>query len=270
MRGIMLGLLSVLLSSSAAADEIVLKNGKTVEWASMKDLGDTYDVETKTGERMKIDKNDIARVVVIPQRVEGPLTGASFSFDKKTKLVTRDLLAEIDPKRDTVTGDWKKAAGALNGVPVGGAIAKLQFAGIVLPDEYDITLVTERKTGANQLTISLFSPLGKRFNLNMDTLSSQWTGIYLAGGKQTEEKASIPGKFFETGKTRTLQIMVRKDAFVLQSDGKDYIVWKGDWSRVVAPDPNQWGVPNEKAMYLAVLPGATYSITRLTVTLPKL
>src|SRR5205809_7329509 len=88
------------------ADEIQTKDGKKVEFKVLTDEGDSWELTTPQGTKVTIKKSDFDRF--IPGGVkETPLTGASFTFDKKRKLDKVDLLAKFDAKKDGLTGTWK-------------------------------------------------------------------------------------------------------------------------------------------------------------------
>ena len=50
----------------------------------------------------------------------------------------------------------------------------------------------------------------------------------------------MPGHVFTKGMAKTFVFMVRKEAFIVQLDGKDWFTWKADWSQVRLADQNPW------------------------------
>src|SRR5437016_7617002 len=108
-------LLAPLWPSAIHADEIQTKDGKKIEFKLLADEGDFWELTTPQGTKVTVKKADFDKF--IPSGVKDvPLTGASFTFDKKRKLETVDLLAKVDPKKDGITGTWKAVGGGLNGV----------------------------------------------------------------------------------------------------------------------------------------------------------
>lgn len=77
---------------------------------------------------------------------ELPLTGASFTFDKKRKLETIDLLARFDPRKDELVTSWKMSGAPLVGTGAVNHIATMQMT-YTPPEEYDLTMALEHKDG---------------------------------------------------------------------------------------------------------------------------
>lgn len=200
---------------------------------------------------------------------ELPLVGANVAFDKKLKMLTIDLLATIDPKRDGITGAWSWGKQHdLVGAPPMESMAKCQIANYVPPAEYDLTLVLSRKEGGNGINIGLVSPVGQQFVVSVDVMAGTITRFDTGEGEAEEKKTgrSWPGRFFENGKPRTLTFMIRNDAFVFQADGKDFMSWKGDWKKV----PNAAGmVQKNSCLFLVAYSNGVYDLSRITLTAPK-
>src|SRR5882724_790673 len=122
-------LITLLLVLPVSADDLVMKDGKTIEWTSLKDLGESYEVETKAGVKMEVKKSEISKIDFRSRnsdtsnaaKADAALTGATFSFDKSIKLTQFDLIKGIDPKA-AASGEWKVAAGVLfcDGSKLGG------------------------------------------------------------------------------------------------------------------------------------------------------
>jgi hypothetical protein len=256
----------LLLSVPAWPDEIQTKDGKKVEFKTLVDEGDYWDLTTSQGTKVTVKKADFERF--IPSGVkETPLTGAAFTFDKKRKLETVDLFSKIDPKKDIVVPTWKFAGGSLVGTGVRDAAAKLE-ASYTPPEEYDLTLVLERKeTGAEvpYFVVGLVGG-GKQFTFILERNLGQ-SGLWLFKGQNAIDSGlGVPGQVFTKGKARTFVFMVRKEAFIVQLDGKDWFTWKADWSQVSFE--GQFAVPSKSNLFFGV--GiATYSVTKAVVTAPK-
>src|SRR5436189_6406953 len=93
--------LCILLALPALADELVLKDGKRVKWTVLKDLGDSFEVETADGVKIEIKKSDVAKFesksVTAAKREEAAaagaaITGATFTWEKGRKLNQFDIL----------------------------------------------------------------------------------------------------------------------------------------------------------------------------------
>jgi hypothetical protein len=246
------------------ADEIQTKDGKKIEFKTLTDEGDYWDLTTSQGTKVTVKKADFDRF--IPGGVkETPLTGAAFTFDKKRKLATIDLLAKVDVKKDGITGAWKQAAGAVVGTGGTNLVAKLASA-YTPPEEFDVTVEATRKEGLEDLGVGLIGG-GRQFSFQFDTLSGSFSGPdKIDGADPHTSGVSVPGKFFTNGKPRVITIMVRKEVLIVQADGKDFFAWKADWNRVSLHPI--LAMPSKNTLFLAT-GAASYQITRWTVTAPK-
>ncbi|MBI3857692.1 MAG: hypothetical protein HY293_18580, partial [Planctomycetes bacterium] len=146
-----------LAAAPLSADELVLKDGRTIEWTNLKDEGDTYEVTTPQGTKLSIRKEDVESFT--KKKAPELLTGATITFDKKKKLETVDLLAQIDIKKDIVSGPWRFGGRLLSGGPgQAESLSKLQIGGFqAIPEEYDLTMVVERKEATNGFFVVLIS-----------------------------------------------------------------------------------------------------------------
>jgi hypothetical protein len=250
----------LLVAAPAWPDEIQTKDGKKVEFKTLVDEGDYWDLTTSQGTKVTVKKADFDKF--IPSGVkESPLTGAAFTFDKKRKLTTVDLLSKFDPK-NILDGSWKLASGALVGARTTSGNAKLELK-YTPPEEYDLTMVAERKetTGAAPGFVVGLVGGGRQFGFFFDRATGLNGPIDVAG-----ETLETPGRVFDKGKPRTLTFMIRKEALIVMIDGKDYMGWKADWSKV---SMNAFfGVASKNTLFLT-LESATFSISKLVVTTPK-
>jgi hypothetical protein len=235
---------------SAFSQEIILKDGKKFIWKEMSDQKDSVNIQTPEGKTLTIQKAEIAKITVAYEPPAMPLTGASFTFGKKKTQVT-NLLARVDPKRDTFIGLWKMNAGALcNSVTrnVGGVEwGRLILDAPSIPEEYDLQIVVERVSGDREFAVGLVAG-DARFVFCFDAFG-RMSGIWLKDGKGAEKSDDAKvGQFFTNGRPRTILIMVRKDGFMVQADGQDYYGWRGDYSHLSLSEHNS--VP-KKALFLA-------------------
>jgi len=259
-------LFASIVSSLAFADEIQTKDGKKIEFKSLTDEGDTLELTTPQGTKVSVKKADFDKY--IPNGVkEVPLTGAAFTFDKKRKLENVDLFTKIDLKKDIVVPTWKFAGGALVGTGTRDAAAKIE-ASYTPPEEYDLTLIVERKeTGAEvpYFVVGLVGG-GKQFTFILERNLGA-SGLWMFKGQHPQDSGlAIPGQVFTKGKPRTFVFMVRREAFIVQLDGKDWFTWKPDWSQVSFE--TQFAVPSKSTLFFSV--GiATYNVTKAVLTAPK-
>lgn len=255
--------LLAIVCAPSFAGEAILKDGRNITWKSVSDDGTSLTFTLPNGKTVVVEKSDVDRITTgMVAKSDGPdngiLTGATFTFDKKRKFLTTNLLASADPGKDGITGTWSRGKnGSLVGTPPMGALAKLQFSSYRPPEEYDLRVVIERTDGGNGVSIGMPAPDGKHFSVNMD---------HMAGTTSAFHDKVWEGKFFENGKPRTLTFMVRKNAFVFQADGKDFIVWKGDWSQVKRSGGT---VRADDVFYVMLVSDGGYRISGMTVTAPK-
>jgi hypothetical protein len=180
-----------------------------------------------------------------------------------SKKPSIDLLSRIDAKRDSVAGTWQKNGNVLVGTGVGPhAKCVLNYTP---PEEYDLSVVVERKEGADDFFVGLIA--GKtQFTFHFDGIK-QWAGPLLVDGKiMTVNGLGISGKVFENGKPRTVQFMVRKEALVVRLDGKDFFSWKADWKRV-SLDP-VLAVPKKDTLFIGVFE-STWSFSKVVLSPSK-
>ena len=131
------------------------------------------------------------------------------------------------------------------------------------PEEYDLTIVAERKETAGEAPGIVFGLIGggRQFGFFFDRANGINGPFDVAG-----ETLEYPGKVFEKGKPRTLTFMIRKDVLIVMLDGKDYMGWKADWSKV---SMNAFfGVQSKNTLFFTI-ESATFAISKAVVTAPK-
>lgn len=257
--------IAFLLALPSWADEIQTKDGKKVEFKTLTDEGEFWDVTTPQGTKVTIKKTDFDKLIPSGQK-DVPLTGAQFTFDKKRKLETVDLLTKLpDLKKDAIGGTWKLAGGALVLSFSGEGYARLPIP-YTPPEEYDLAMTIERKEGDVDFLVGLVGG-GKQFAVQFDAIHSQVSGLSMIDGKGIGEcDVKVFGKFFEIKKPRTLIFMIRREAFIMQSEGKDVLAWKADWNRISLNPAFQ--TPAKNSLFLGVW-GSTFQIAKMTLTTPK-
>jgi serine/threonine protein kinase len=144
-----------------------------------------------------------------------------------------DLLALIDPKQDSVSGEFTRDASGLltpNGVPWARTMVPY-----TPPAEYDLTMVVERKENTNSLNLAL--PWNKRQVAVV--IEGKGPGVddvtaldFIDGKEFFRNETTTKGPFLQQGKPSTVVISVRKMSFSLLIDGRQIFVWKGDSSRI--------------------------------------
>lgn len=268
--------LALVLSGAARADELVLKDGKRIELLGYRDLGESIEAESTGGVKVEIKKSEIARVDFKSRAAESSeaakadavLTGAFFAFDKKIKLASFDLIRSIDPKKDTVRGTWKLVSGALlgDGTNLGGGRSHLETS-YIPPPEYDLSVVVERIAGDAPFTFGLVNSEGKQFVYELSL--NGWNGPFINGGNLETNKFAVKEDLFPKNKLRrSFQIMIRKYGFAVRVDGKDYVAYKDDWSKLWTPSEEHLAT-KRNVLYFLVKCTSSYKIHGAVVTFPK-
>jgi hypothetical protein len=252
----------LLLTLPCLADEVVLKSGVRVEFRSVEDTGDTYTIVTPEGGRVVVKRADVDGFA--KTEPAAALTGASFTFDKKTKLDAVDLLKRIDTGRDVLDGTWKFGPG---GILTGSTAvdARIQIPYMPAVDEYDLTLVLERVEGDDNVGVGLPTSTGLcGFHIDIDR--GAYSGILAPDGAGHRKVSSTPGKQLAVGKPRTFTFMVRKTGLVVRVDGKDLSATRLDWSRsAMLPQC----APSSREAFSIYALKSTIRISRMTLTVPK-
>ena len=215
----------VLLPSLSVADDIVLKDGKRITWKTLTDDGTSYSVETVDGKKLTVKKSQVERITVGAQAANTqPLTGASFAVDPK-KVVTVDLLPKA--KTEATKGAWVAQPGMLSNTGENTSRVTVFFDHEISGD-YDMTLRVERVSGKGGLDVGLTYDgfAGAYFFDAFDSASSMF------GMVDDDWIGSVKGNVFQAGKPRTVKISVRKDAVLVQVDGKDYWKSRVDWKTI--------------------------------------
>lgn len=261
-------LAAIVAAPHAWADEIQLKDGKKIEWAALRDQGDSYEIETPQGNKVTVKKADVDKIV--PTAPGSALTGAQFSFDAKKKLTTVDLLGRVDPKKDGLSGTWSAKGPALVGVspshlnPMGADHGKLQIS-YTPPEEYDLTCTFERKDGSEDIGFGLIGG-GKQVVFAFDAWAN-WSGLFDVGGQGCDKSGlGVQGKSIENNKPRTVVFMVRKDALVVKLDQKDHWIWKAEWDKCSV---NPYHSIVAKNFLWITTYKSTYSISALKISFLK-
>jgi|SRR5579859_5563229 len=244
------------LGVNCLADEVVLKDGRRIEWAKLEDLGDTYVITTPENQRVVVKRSEVESIAKTEH--VSPLTGAQASFDKKAKLDLVDLLKRVEFS----SGTWKQSPDGSVFCTKPGPTEASVFYVKVAPDgeEYNLTAVVERDGEGDNLAFGLMGPGGARLTYMFDIDMGKESCVFTADRKRI---AAVAGRQFVPKKPRTVTFMVRKSGLIVQLDGKDFATARTDWK--LSPFP---GIcPGEPGFGFAAL-GAGVRISKLAITLP--
>ncbi len=249
----------LLLGAPCYADDLVLKDGRRLAWKTLSDEGESYAVETKDGKKLTIKKADVERIAVGGEEpAKQPLTGATFAVDSK-KAVIVDLLPKA--KTESTNGAWKSAPGLLANTGENPARVTISFDH-ELPEEYDLNLRIERGGGNGGFEVGIVSGDSSGcFHFDAFGAASSFFGQI---GGQFAPK--VDGQVFKPGKARVVRVAVRKDAVLVQVDGKDF--WKSplDWRAVTLH--GDVPKPEPRKVFLTAAGGA-WKVAGFTITQVK-
>ncbi len=158
---------------------------------------------------------------------------------------TVDLLALVDPAKDSVNGSWTVAGGKLlSGQEWFGRIV----VPYVPPEEYDWRLLVERRQHDEDFYLGV--PAGTAVvGISVDAGHSSYTGV----GDMTQKGEAVgrfPGGVLPLNKPVLLQVSVRKRSITLTADGRKIVTLplKGNEGRELLPE--KWDVPVKEAMFI--------------------
>ncbi|MBC8117165.1 MAG: DJ-1/PfpI family protein [Candidatus Saccharimonas sp.] len=155
------------------------------------------------------------------------------------------LLAEIDPAKNGVAGEWSKSGGALTVKAAQGARLSLPVAPT---GEYDVRINFTRRSGRDSVGLIVVHG-GRQVTFEVDGWGTHLAGFQNIGGKSFRENATRRENMsLDNGRRYTLTVEVRKDRIrgllddkaiaVVQSDGSDLSL-SDLW---VMPDKRQLGI----------------------------
>jgi hypothetical protein len=158
-----------------------------------------------------------------------------------------DLLKLIDPKRDAVLGEWAIEDRMLTCGP------RVEFARLMVPyqppDEYDLTVVVERREGQESFYIGLARG-SSQWYVTLDGWVGTTSGLGLLGGKDVNanETTVKGGLVMALNRPVTIVCSVRKDGVTVSVDEKKLISYKGNLDRL--SNASCLKVPNPRALFV--------------------
>jgi hypothetical protein len=160
-----------------------------------------------------------------------------------------DLLRLIDPKKDTVSGEWVFEGTALVCVKLIEA-ERLQIP-YIPPEEYVLTVVAERLSGVEAINVGLSSG-DVQFHMVIDGWAKDgyFSGLSLVDKKfARENETTRAGQLLVNYRPSTIECSVRKSGLKMTVDGKVIFEWAGDIHRL--SNFPMLKTPNPKALYIS-------------------
>ena len=247
--------LSIFLGGAAHADEVVLANGTSIRWKSLVQAGDHLEIVSVEGQKLKIPKRDVVRITVDPPTM--PLIGATFT---KKPLPPIDLLAKVNPKKDSLSGSWHIGGGTLRVDLPPGAPAILEMP-YTPPEEYDVLVTVERTDGIDRFVVGLVAA-GKAFGISLGATTGGLYCLDNAGPEANETGKPQKEPLLPMGKARTVLCKIRKNGVGCTVDGKVLVDWQNGFTRIT--EPGGWIPPSKGKLFLSAAGG--FKISRITVT----
>lgn len=215
---ILWALLLVNFTSNLIADELILKDGTSIEWIMLRDRGTEYLIETPRRKRLTIPKEKVDRIVI--KKPQAPLTGATVGRSKALKPPARrgfDILKFMRPKEDAVSGTWRLE----NGVLVSGGVANERIEiPYEPPEEYDFT-VEFRITGGVGAVVQILSAARKNFWWEVAANNNKTMAFGSIDGKPTTTtNPTMKSRSFELGRKYVSTVKIRKGAVSAYIDGE--------------------------------------------------
>lgn len=251
-------LLTLAIAAPLQADVLILKDGSKVEWKSLRDQGESYEIETVQGTRITVRKERVEKF----EKSSPPLTGATFTFDKNRTLTTIEILRILELKSSYHTGNWKSnkevAIGSSN------SIGKLDL-GLIPPEEYDLTVIAQKQDESHgEFFVGLVGG-GKQFSFHFNAYAGCWTGYSMIDGKHVKPHG-LPKAAIKDKTHHKIVFMVRKEGVSTYMDGDELLTWGGDWKRVSLLQ--ELSIPDASRLFIGVV-GSSYRFQGLTLSYPK-
>jgi hypothetical protein len=158
-----------------------------------------------------------------------------------------DLLPKA--KTESTGGAWKSVPGLLSNTGENPGRVTVSFDH-ELPEEYDLNLRIERGGGNGGFEVGIVSG-GSSGCFHFDAFGAASSFFGQIGGQFAPK---VDGQVFKPGKVRAVRVAVRKDAVLVQVDGKDF--WKSriDWRAVTLH--GDVPKPEPRKMFLTAAGGA--------------
>jgi hypothetical protein len=170
-----------------------------------------------------------------------------------------NLIRFIDPAQDSFAGDWVVTGGNLL------CTKKVPWARVQVPylppDEYDLTIVVERKEPGGSLHFGLARGT-IQFMVALE--GGNGTGLEILDGKLAKDnETAVQGSVLAANKPSTVVCSVRKEGVTVTIDDRKIVDWKGPFSRL--KNFPEFQVPNPRALCIGSY-GAVCVFTKVALT----
>lgn len=173
-----------------------------------------------------------------------------------------NLFRLIDVKLEPF-GEWTLEGGALTSNADSYSRVMVPYAP---PEEFDLTAVVEWQVGGDAILFG-FVRGTTQYAVWVEGWSLQGgrSGLELVDGILCDRNpASVQGPLLASGKPSTVAISVRKSSITASCEGKTFVSFQGNFSKLNGLNAAFWKVVNWKGMYIGTC-GSKYRITKLSL-----
>lgn len=173
-----------------------------------------------------------------------------------------NLLRLIDVKLEPY-GEWTVDGGVLFSNTDNYTRVMVPYAP---PEEFDLTAVVERQVGGDAILFGLVRGT-TQYAVWVEGWSVQGgrSGLELVDGILADKNpASVQGPLLASGKLSTIVISVRKSSITASCEGRTFVSFQGNFSKMNGLNAGFWKVVNWKGMYIGTC-GSKYRITKLSL-----
>jgi hypothetical protein len=145
-----------------------------------------------------------------------------------------DLIAQTDPQRNTVAGEWQKLDGGLRVFVAEGARIVIP---VRPPAEYDFEMVFTRNSGRDSVPM-FFVAGGRQASFEIDAWNVGLGGIQninRADVRDESNPARATGQRITNGRRTTMLVSIRRDRVEGYVDGRLISAYRGDGSDLSLP-----------------------------------
>ncbi|MCO6453794.1 MAG: hypothetical protein J5I93_00625 [Pirellulaceae bacterium] len=163
-----------------------------------------------------------------------------------------DLLADLDPARQSVAGQWRKSGGELTVDAATGARLTLPWKKVA---EYDLQVEFTRRGGEHSIAL-IFVAGGNQATLDIDGWGQHLAGIQnIAGRTMRDNPTRVDNIRLENNRRYLAEVRVRKDRVEALLDGKPLVAYRTDGSDLALLD--LWRLPDTGSLGLGAWDSAT-------------
>jgi hypothetical protein len=169
-----------------------------------------------------------------------------------------NLLANVNPQRDQVQGSWTMQGGNL--ISPQGQADTLVIP-LEVPTRYTLTVVAERITGNDSLSIGLIVG-GRQTMLALEGWGAKASGLNTIDGRTADNnETTFHSPVFTAGAPTTIVCLVRESSVQVLCNGDSVVNWTGD-PRQLDLDRRFWTRLPEDRLFLGTWL-TTFRITKL-------